>query len=211
MTSFIQLFFKELETLILPLDQTSVKIHELILDDGNHLIQVLHSKLNTLFDFSESRDYQLLYFDKNKNFIGASYAINRVDGNFFIQNQAKWVMLIPFETSLPKELISVIKKFNVLWDMSEARKAELLKKLNKDFPLTRHTCVGRLYTTVRRMKAEKELNIPVAWRVGFAISVETVKRGNEMNELEWNKFYKDLCENLKRDYPSMYDRLFASK
>ena len=95
--------------------------------------------------------------------------------------------------------------------MSESRKAELLKKLNKEFPLTRHTGVGMLYTTVRRMMAEKELNIPIAWRIGSAISVETGKRGNEMNEQEWNKFYKDLCENLKRDYPSMYDRLFSSK
>ena len=95
--------------------------------------------------------------------------------------------------------------------MSEARKTELLKKLNEEFPLTKHTGVGMLYTTVRRMKAEKELNIPIAWRIGSAISVETGKRGNEMNEQEWNKFYKDLCENLKRDYPSMYDRLFSSK
>jgi len=95
--------------------------------------------------------------------------------------------------------------------MNETRKAEMLQKLNKEFPLTRHTGVGMLYTSVRRMQAEKELNIPIAWRIGSVISVENGKRANEMNELAWNKFYKDLCENLKRDYPSMYDRLFSSK
>lgn len=84
----------------------------------------------------------------------------------------------------------------------------MLQKLRLEFPINGFTGVGMLYTTARRMKAEKELNIPIAWRSGSAISVETRKRANEMNELEWNKFYKDLCENLKRDYPSMYDRLF---
>ena len=92
--------------------------------------------------------------------------------------------------------------------MTIENKEEIIKKLNKEFPLTIHTGIGRLTTTVRRMKAEKELNIPLAWRAGFAISVEFGKRGNEMNEAEWNKFYYDLCENLKRDYPFMYDRVF---
>lgn len=214
MKSIIQFSFKELEpkkqeSLLLPLEETTVKIHELKLGDGNHLFQIMHSTLNTLFDFSKSRDYQILYFDNNKNFIGASYAINRVNGNFLVQTQSKWVMTIPFESSLHNDVINKIEKIELLW--KEDNKAELLNKLNKDFPTTVHTGIGALFTTVRRMKAEKELNLPIAWRIGSAISVKTGKRGNEMNELEWHKFYTALCENLKRDYPSMYDRLFSEK
>jgi len=92
--------------------------------------------------------------------------------------------------------------------MNKENKEEILTKLNKEFPLARHTGIGMLFTTVRRMKAEKELDIPLTWRTGFAISVESGKRGYEMNEEEWNKFYHDLCENLKRDYPDMYNRVF---
>ena len=93
MKSIIQFSFKELEpkkqeSLLLPLEETTVKIHELKLGDGNHLFQIMHSTLNTLFDFSKSRDYQILYFDNNKNFIGASYAINRVNGNFLVQTHS---------------------------------------------------------------------------------------------------------------------------
>ena len=216
MKCIIQLFFeqlepKKLESFFLSLEETTVKIHELTLGDGNHLFQIMHSSLNTLFDFSRSRDYQILHFDNNKKYIGTSYAINRADGNYLVQTQSKWLLLIPFETSLKNGLIEEIEKFNLKYDMNESVKDEMLNKLNKTYPLTGHTSVGRLYTTVRRMKAEKELNTPISWRIGSAISVETRKRGNEMNELEWNKFYTDLCENLKRDYPSMYDGLFSAK
>jgi len=119
MKSLIQLSLKELEpktleTLILPIKETSIKIHELILDDGIHLIQVLHSGLNTLIDFSESKDCQLLYFEGNKNFIGASYAINKTIGNFLIQTQAKWILIIPFETSLQTDLIHKIEKLKLV-------------------------------------------------------------------------------------------------
>jgi len=118
MTSLIQLSLKELEpktleTLILPVKETSIKIHELILDDGIYLIQVLHASLNTLIDFSKSKDYQLLYFESNKNFIGASYTINSVAGNFLIQTQSKWVIIIPFEKWLPNDVINKIEKIKL--------------------------------------------------------------------------------------------------
>ena len=93
--------------------------------------------------------------------------------------------------------------------MSETEIKKVLKKLEEEFPINLNGA-GALYTTVRRMKAEKELGLPLIWRKGSAISVKTGKRGNEMNELEWNKFYYDLCENLKRDYPPLYDNLFSS-
>jgi len=93
----------------------------------------------------------------------------------------------------------------------EEFKKKLLAKLNEEYPLVPHTGAGRLFSMVRRMKAEKELGAPMDIRSGFAISVETGKAANQMTEQEWEKFYKDLCEQLKKDFPSLYDSLFAEK
>ena len=84
-----------------------------------------------------------------------------------------------------------------------------LEYIQKEYPVTPHTGIGRLFTCVRRMKAEKEWEIPVENRLGFAISVETGKHANEMDEEEWEKFFGQLSGQLKRDYPDMWERLFG--
>ncbi len=85
----------------------------------------------------------------------------------------------------------------------------VIEKLNKEYPLIPHVRASRLSSTVRRMKAEKELGIPVNRRAGFVISAKTGNRANEMAEQEWEKFYGDLSNELKADYPETYDRLFS--
>ena len=85
---------------------------------------------------------------------------------------------------------------------------KLVRMLNEKFPLTPHTNAGRLFTTVRRMKAEKEHGIPVNRRTGFAISVEKGKPANELEESKWEAFYSSLCDQLKRDYPELFKELF---
>lgn len=82
--------------------------------------------------------------------------------------------------------------------------------LDKEFPLVLHTNAGRTYSTVRRMKAEKERGIPIERRTGFAVSVKTGKAANEMAEAEWEGFYASLCAELRRDYPDMHLRLFST-
>ena len=52
---------------------------------------------------------------------------------------------------------------------------EQLKKIEQEYPLVPHTHAGRLFSMVRRMNKEKELNIPIDCRSGFAISVKTGK------------------------------------
>lgn len=85
---------------------------------------------------------------------------------------------------------------------------ERLAKLVKDYPLVPHTGAGRLSSAVRRMKAEKEMDIPINLRSGFAISVKTGKAADKMTDQEWNAFYGDMCEQLKRDYPELYASIF---
>ncbi len=87
---------------------------------------------------------------------------------------------------------------------------EKLIKLNRECPLIPHTNAGRLFSMVRRMKAEKETDIPLNFRSGFAVSVFTGKHANEMEEQEWEDFYGALSGQLKRDYPDLYKEIFES-
>ena len=70
---------------------------------------------------------------------------------------------------------------------------------------------GRLSSTVRRMKAEKELGIPVHLRTGAAISVADGKPANELNDYTWERFFQRLCGELKVEYPEMYEGLFGNE
>jgi len=85
---------------------------------------------------------------------------------------------------------------------------EKLRALREKYPLVKHTNAGRLYSTVRRMKAEKEQAIPISRGTGFALSVEDGKAANEMDESRWEEFYHALCDELKKHYPDLYDGLF---
>src|SRR4051812_43993281 len=84
-----------------------------------------------------------------------------------------------------------------------------LEKLAKEYPLVLHTDAGRTFATVRRMKAEKKMGIPIFLRTGFAISTETGKAANTMTEDEWEEFYNTLSEQLNRCYPDLYESLFS--
>jgi hypothetical protein len=172
-------------------------------------IQLQHHQPITILNLTNVTPYVLLCFDDALHYKSAAYSLKSGTGSFTVQTPYKNLLFLrmPFLIKL-NTVLSLKLHHNT---MSEDKKAALLERLNKECPLTMHTGAGRLFTTVRRMKAEKELDVPIAWRMGAAISVEIGKRGNEMNELEWNKFYKDLCENLNRDYPSLYDSLFALK
>ncbi|MEX0596926.1 MAG: hypothetical protein WD512_10540 [Candidatus Paceibacterota bacterium] len=88
---------------------------------------------------------------------------------------------------------------------------EKLKEIKRKYPLVPHTNAGRLYSTVRRMKAEKEADIPLEMRSSFAISTASGMAANEMAEEKWERFYKDLSSELKRDYSNLYEQIFNKK
>ena len=87
---------------------------------------------------------------------------------------------------------------------------ERLEKLDKEFPLVVHTGAGRLSSAVRRMRAEKEMKIPIRLRSGFALSARLGKAANKMTVLEWETFYGEMCKELKRDYPELYASIFPT-
>lgn len=84
-------------------------------------------------------------------------------------------------------------------------------KIGLEYPLIPHVNASRLFSTVRRMKVEKENDIPVNRRAGFIISVKNGKRASEMLTEEWEQFYDTLRGRLKCDYPELYQRIFDSK
>ena len=86
-----------------------------------------------------------------------------------------------------------------------------LEILDSEYPLELYTDASRTYSTVRRMKIEKKIGLPINLRSGCAISVETGKAANTMTEDEWEKFYYDLSERLNGDYPGLYKILFSRK
>jgi hypothetical protein len=85
-----------------------------------------------------------------------------------------------------------------------------IAKLDKEFPLRAFTGRSMLYSMVRRMKAEKERNIPIERRTDFAVSVKSGKAAHKMTRREWESFYKTLSERLKTDYPDSYLDLFPT-
>src|SRR5258708_7342250 len=94
---------------------------------------------------------------------------------------------------------------------SEMTIDDKIAKLDKECPLKPFTRSSMIFSAVRRMKAEKEMNIPIARRSGFACSVKTGKAANKMTKREWEEFYSVMVEDLKRDYPDSYLGLFPAK
>src|SRR2546421_11212370 len=87
--------------------------------------------------------------------------------------------------------------------------SDQLENLTKEYPLVLHTDAGRTFSTVRRMKAEKEMGIPIFRRTGFSIATQTRNAANTMTEDAWAEFYNALSERLKRDYPDLYEHIFS--
>jgi len=84
-----------------------------------------------------------------------------------------------------------------------------IAELAKEYPLIPYVHMSRLYSTVRRMKAEKERDIPIKYRSGFAVSVKKGKAANRLTKREWEELYRTLSRQLKKEYPEMYSELFA--
>lgn len=85
---------------------------------------------------------------------------------------------------------------------------DLAFSLDAPTPLVPHTAAGRLFSSVRRMKAEKEQALPVNRRTGFVVEATTGKPANALTEAEWDDLYETLCRRLKHEYPDLHQRLF---
>lgn len=88
--------------------------------------------------------------------------------------------------------------------------AAKLRYVEEKFPVVTYIPRAALFTSVQRMKAERELGIPVEYRSGVAISVKFGKAANELAEQQWEEFFQTLSNSLRQKYPEMYERLFGA-
>ena len=80
---------------------------------------------------------------------------------------------------------------------------QIMKQLDSEYPVISLTHASRLMSTVRRMKREKELDLPFPLRTGFAVSGKDAGAGKELNEQEWEQCFQSLCRELYLDYPGL--------
>lgn len=115
------------------------------------------------------------------------------------------------------EKVTALDKIEFIWNYHKNMNQnylslqEKLEWLYQELPLVPHTNMGRLSSTVKRMKAEKEMEIPINLRTGFPISTATGKHANEMEGSEWEVFYNALSGQLKSDYPDLYQEIFSEQ
>lgn len=88
---------------------------------------------------------------------------------------------------------------------------DIVRSLDEQAPLLFYTGASMTYSSVRRMKAEKDLALPLGRRTGRIIAVKSGKRANQLTEDEWEELYLALCGRLKRSWPDLYERLFSEK
>lgn len=68
--------------------------------DKTYLISVVHTELNSFLDLTGVTPFQIIFFDNNQNFAGASFSIGELNHLFTIQTTAKHILLIPFKYKL---------------------------------------------------------------------------------------------------------------
>ena len=85
-----------------------------------------------------------------------------------------------------------------------------IRWIDEHCPMILHTGASQLFTAVRRMQAEKQLDIPMHCRTGGAISVEDGKRADELDASAWEALFARLCADLQRRYPDLHGRLFPT-
>ncbi len=75
---------------------TVIKNYEVDLKQ-TYLISVKHQELNSFLDLTGITPFQLIFFDSNQNFAGASFSTGKPNHLFTIQTTAKYILKIPFK------------------------------------------------------------------------------------------------------------------
>lgn len=83
----------EIEVIYHKTSETNLKISECYFESYNILLEIEHNEINTLLDFKNASDYQVLYLDENNFVNGGAYAMNNSIG-FKIQTQNKKMLLM---------------------------------------------------------------------------------------------------------------------
>lgn len=100
-------FEKETQTInaiALSKNHSTTVLRRLEIDlEQTYFISVVHTELNSFLDLTGITPYQLIFFDSNQNFAGASFSTGEPNHLFTIQTTATYILLIPFKDK--KDLI----------------------------------------------------------------------------------------------------------
>ncbi|MBG6187098.1 hypothetical protein [Flavobacterium sp. CAN_S2] len=88
---------------------TVVRNNEIDLEQ-TYFISVVHTELNSFLDLTGITPFQLIFFDSNLNFAGASFSTGNPNHLFTIQTTAKFILLIPFRE---KKKLNGLERFYI--------------------------------------------------------------------------------------------------
>ena len=88
---------------------TVVRNYEIDLEQ-TYFISVVHTELNSVLDLTGITPFQLIFFDSNQNFAGASISTGEPNHLFTIQTTAKYILMIPFKRR--KDLVG-LERFEI--------------------------------------------------------------------------------------------------
>lgn len=200
--SFTDLDAKSLETDVLIKNYADKEKHDLAYNTHACLLDIEHPPTNFILEKLESTQHQILVFSKNKQFIEV-FKNSPEDRNFSKDSEIQWLLVLPHKYSLNQEELVALVGFQFNYSADTATQRALIKYMNENWYISPYTRIGGMVTTIRRMDAEKKLNLPFEWRSGVTISVESGKRINEITEQERDIFRQQLIDDIRENYPSM--------
>ena len=96
---------KTLEILPILLEKDFIKVETIIEQNPiPFLLQLPDQNLVTLLDFTGITSYEIWYFDEKKKFEGKGFSSSSRQGNFRIQTQAKYMLLMKLGSKASEQL-----------------------------------------------------------------------------------------------------------
>lgn len=200
--SFTNLASKSLETDVLILNYADKEKYDLAYTKQACLLDTEHPRTKFFLENLNIEDFQILSFNDNKQPIrllgsSAKELILKDD------SEIQWLLVLPKHYSLKQEELESLISFRFSYLKDTATKRDLITYKKENWYISPHTRIGGMLTTIRRMDAEKKLDIPTEWRSGVTISVESGKRTSEMAEQEREAFRQELIDAIRENYPSI--------
>lgn len=206
MKFFIQLSFtdldaKSLETDVLIKNYADKEKYDLDYNTQACLLDIEHPRTKFILEKLELTQQQILVFSKNKQFIKV-FNNSTENRNFCKDSEIQWLLVLPHKYSLTQEELVALVGFQFNYSADTATQRALIKYMNENWYISPYTRIGGMVTTIRRMDAEKKLDIPSECRSGVTISVRNGKRTSEMTDQKREIFRQQLIDAVRNSSPS---------
>lgn len=199
--SFTHLASKLLETDVLILNYADKEKYDLDYNTQACLLDIEHPRTNLILEKLELTQQQILVFSKNKQFIKV-FNNSTENRNFCKDSEIQWLLVLPHHNSFSQDELKTLLSFQFLYSLDIKTRHDLVRYMNKNWGISPFTRTGGMVTTIRRMDAEKKLDIPSERRSGVTISVRNGKRTSEMTDQKREIFRQQLIDAVRNSSPS---------